>query len=1216
MSRAAMHAFFTRDEQALYEVVVKGEERLFMSFIPDIIRNASGRPMDIKIEGGSYGRAVHSVTFGDRLHLERPQKMTPRGLAPMLPRDARLDNGTYEVRLKVDATHRIELYGKGEGDNVTPKRVVTVEYAGKDSLFLCALPVCVQGPFCNLTAAMNTDTPINVRLHGGEDPFDVCPVYIINGKDKATMIHKMRADEVFLYDNRAKKDQFDWSVEIKSKKVSYENGKGFIVMRERRSGIVMVQLGNERYVKERIPIGVIFRALGAVTAKEIMEYIVGDTDAYPDILMLLAASISVKCVVGGKNMKKKRKGAAPTGPPRKAKEGATTTTAAAAIVSPLAAQSAVERTIRTQDEAIQYISDVIDSRKVERTPQELAAFTFKTIHDHILPHCGTNADSVLPKLYFLGYMVRRLCFGITGRELPDNIDATQNKAYLPGCFIWAMLFRELLDKQLESIQDNLKKQTATRVTEDQDFKGTLLSAMRGNVIAREIQTVNNTGIFSVRASNNVQNSVPGMRVIELRSRVEPPSALRKSVQHVASTNKKDTLRSVKAGEIGYLDPLDTPDGEHIGLTEHLTVFGTIALGSSPAPVIAFLRRMAEQKKVPSAGQPDLILLPAFDTLYRKEDMLSLTPIIVNNVMIAFTEFPTKVTEALRDFRRQGHDIHMSVARDFRMNVIKVSTGGGRLTRPMFIVKNGRFMFTDATLSAFLARKMSFDDLLRAGIVEYVDTREAELNCVATSYVADIVRSDPVTQPYTHCELHPAALLSIMTASTPGVHRQPAPRVVYMIAQKKQSIAQPRLNLSSRQDKFLHFGLYTEYPLVKSAFTEYIDPLIDSGYNCIVAILCMTRNQEDSIVLNKNATDCGLGLSICRKAYHERIDNNTRFMRPPPTETIGMTVGSDYNNLMENGQIPLGTEVGIGDIVIGKVELLTNTDDARKEKFRDMSIKVKEGGIVSSVRVSQSGTGELQNTTMIESPRPMNKGDKMASDGAQKGINSENPRGVDMPFMADGTAPHVVINPHAFPSRMTMAMITEMLAGKYAGLVGEYVDDTPFEITEENFLDIYTEKMKKLGFEPQGMEDMYCGTTGRRMQAKIFVGQAYYQKLKHMVFDKQHARGTGLVTALTRQPVPGRARDGAMRCGEMETWAILSHGASQMLRDRLVDNSDPYTVYVCGGCRHLADGNKEKGTRHCRMCGNGNQVVPVDMKYASRLAAHEFATMNVFPQFAV
>jgi DNA-directed RNA polymerase I subunit RPA2 len=175
----------------------------------------------------------------------------------------------------------------------------------------------------------------------------------------------------------------------------------------------------------------------------------------------------------------------------------------------------------------------------------------------------------------------------------------------------------------------------------------------------------------------------------------------------------------------------------------------------------------------------------------------------------------------------------------------------------------------------------------------------------------------------------------------------------------------------------------------------------------------------------------------------------------------------------------------------------------------------------------------------------------------------------MPFTESGMSPDVLINPHAFPSRMTIGMLIESMAGKSGAMHGIYQDSTPFKFHEENrVIDYMGEQLAKAGYNYYGSEPLYSGISGKVMQAEIFIGVVYYQRLRHMVSDKSQARSTGPVMAITRQPVKGRKKGGGIRLGEMERDALLSHGAAFCVHDRLMNCSDKHIAYVCSSCGGL------------------------------------------------
>jgi DNA-directed RNA polymerase II subunit RPB2 len=226
---------------------------------------------------------------------------------------------------------------------------------------------------------------------------------------------------------------------------------------------------------------------------------------------------------------------------------------------------------------------------------------------------------------------------------------------------------------------------------------------------------------------------------------------------------------------------------------------------------------------------------------------------------------------------------------------------------------------------------------------------------------------------------------------------------------------------------------------------------------------------------------------------------------------------------------------------------------------------------------------------------------------------------DMPFTEDGITPDIILNPHCLPSRMTIAQLVECVLGKSCCFSGEVADGTPFD---ESFdIEHFKKILRDHGYTDHGKETLYHGHTGRKMEAQIFIGPTYYQRLKHMVADKQHARATGPIQILTRQPVEGRARDGGLRFGEMEKDAILSHGASNFLCERLHRQSDPYEIWVCDHCGTFGNLENKKDPKDdeskpdqyfCYNCEKSDVSV-VKIPYACKLLFQEMMSMMIHPR---
>ena len=192
--------------------------------------------------------------------------------------------------------------------------------------------------------------------------------------------------------------------------------------------------------------------------------------------------------------------------------------------------------------------------------------------------------------------------------------------------------------------------------------------------------------------------------------------------------------------------------------------------------------------------------------------------------------------------------------------------------------------------------------------------------------------------------------------------------------------------------------------------------------------------------------------------------------------------------------------------------------------------------------------------------------------------------------------------------MTIAHTLETLLGRVGCEYGCLGDATPFN--RDMTLERLSELLMSKGLHPQSDEIMYCGYTGKQMPTAIFTGPILYQRLKHMVADKIHSRSTGPLVMLTRQPAEGRAREGGLRFGEMERDVILAHGASSFLKERMMEASDNYEVFVCKGCGLISVANKERNIWKCTGCGNKTEFSQVRIPYAYKLFLQELEAMNI------
>jgi DNA-directed RNA polymerase beta subunit len=439
------------------------------------------------------------------------------------------------------------------------------------------------------------------------------------------------------------------------------------------------------------------------------------------------------------------------------------------------------------------------------------------------------------------------------------------------------------------------------------------------------------------------------------------------------------------------------------------------------------------------------------------------------------------------------------------------------------------------------------------------------------------------------------------------------------AMGKQAIGIYVTNYQRRMDKTAYVLTYPHRPLVDTRLMQMIQLAeIPSGAPLIVAIMSYTGyNQEDSVLVNQGAIDRGM---FSATIYHTEKDEDKKIngdeeirCHPDTSKTKGMKFGN-YDKLNQRGVMPVNTFIENRDIIMGKViPIKDNRNDPTKiVKYEDISrvYHTSEECYVDKSYIDSNGEGYCFCKVRVRAFRKPVIGDKVSSRMGQKGTIGNIIPERDMPFTKDGIRPDIIINPHAIPSRMTIGQLKETLLGKVLVNLGLFGDGTSFG--EYDIKDI-SKELLKVGFEMNGNEILYNGLTGEQIKSDVFIGPVFYQRLKHMVADKQHSRSIGPMVNFTHQPAEGRSRDGGLRFGEMERDAMVGHGASRFTRGRMYDCSDKYEVHVCRKCGIIASYNDERSIHLCKTCDNRADFALVQIPYACKLLFQELATMNVAPR---
>ncbi|MEM3781696.1 MAG: hypothetical protein QXT43_01910, partial [Candidatus Micrarchaeaceae archaeon] len=397
----------------------------------------------------------------------------------------------------------------------------------------------------------------------------------------------------------------------------------------------------------------------------------------------------------------------------------------------------------------------------------------------------------------------------------------------------------------------------------------------------------------------------------------------------------------------------------------------------------------------------------------------------------------------------------------------------------------------------------------------------------------------------------------------------------------------------------------------------------SGQNFVVAVATYYGyNIADAVVINKAAIDRGLGRSMFYKTYSDeerRYPGGQRdSFKIPPATTEDYLGEHAYAKLGEDGLIEPELSVSEGDVLIGKVSPPRFLEESigvgsLEEKTRDSSTVLKrgEGGSVDSVVLAETLGATRLVKVRIKSLRVPEVGDKFGSRHGQKGVIGSVVPQEDMPFTASGIVPDLLLSPSGIPQRMTFGHLLEMLTGKSSSLTGKLADGTAFSKDGQQAIEESAKILEAHGFNRYGDELLYNGITGEPLKATIFTGVVYYNRLYHMVANKLQVRSRGTVQILTHQPTEGKARQGGLRFGEMEKDVLVGNGASLLLKDRLLDQSDKADIWICNECGSVGYYDYVKHIPICPVCGSNN-LEKVEISYAFKLLLDELKAMHINP----
>jgi len=593
-------------------------------------------------------------------------------------------------------------------------------------------------------------------------------------------------------------------------------------------------------------------------------------------------------------------------------------------------------------------------------------------------------------------------------------------------------------------------------------------------------------------------------------------------------------------------------------------------------------------------------------------------VFIDGEYITEIENPREFVESIRKMRREGKiPPYVNVAYHEHLNEVRILTSAGRIVRPLIVVENGVPKLTKEILEKVKKGELTFSELVKNGIIEYLDAEEEE-----NAYIA--VKPEEVTKEHTHLEIDPAVIFGFSAQFVPYPEFNRGDRVNYGAKMGDQSIGIFALNFQNRVDSKSNILVYPQKPLVQS----YIHKICDAsenypnGVNVVIAIGTYEGyNIEDAIVINKSAIERGMFWSYMYRTYEAEekryLGGQEDVIGIPQPGIRGYAGEDEYKHLPEDGIVNPETEVHSDQVLIGRTSPLRFLGKADRflagvENLRETSVRMRHGdkGIVDRVYITQTTDGTKLIKVVVRDLKKPEIGDKFASRHGQKGVVGLVVPHEDMPFTESGIVPDIIFNPHGIPSRMTVGQLLEILAGKVAALSGRYIEAPAFNPTNEKEL---REMLKSLGFKESGKEIMYDGKTGRKFEAEIFIGCSFYMKLDHLVSNKLQSRARGPITLLTRQPTEGRSKEGGLRLGEMEKDCLLAHGAVLTLKERF--DSDKVILPVCKKCGMVAIYDKIRNRYFCPIDDDA-EIVNVEMSHAFKLMLDELKSLLIYPKMII
>ncbi|KAJ9617020.1 DNA-directed RNA polymerase III complex subunit Rpc2 [Cladophialophora chaetospira] len=981
-----------------------------------------------------------------------------------------------------------------------------------------------------------------------ECPLDPGGYFIVNGTEKVILVQEQLSKNRIIVEADPKKDSIVASV---TSSTHARKSKSYIVLKK---DLLYMR---HNILKDDIPVCILLKAMGVASDMDMMAIVAGtDSTLQEDFAISFEETIKAQ--------------------------------------------------IHTQQQALDYIGARLKittkNTPFGQTRRNFVQEAVECISAIFIAHVPIEDLNFRPKALYVGHMARRVLMAKRNRALVDDRDYVGNKRLELAGQLLSLLFEDLFKSYnyniKSTIDKELKKPNKTNVVEPAK-----IMAGAASHITQGMNRAIATGNWNLKRFRMDRAGVT--HLLSRLSFIASLGMMTRISSQFEKTRKVSGPRALQPSSFGMLCPADTPEGEACGLVKNLALMTHITTDDEEAPIKRLIFMLGAED-ITSVGGSELYAPGSY-------------VVMLNGTPVATTRTPTHFLTSFRRLRRSGRiSEFVSIFINHHHNTIQVATDEGRICRPLIIVEEKKSKVTKRYLKSLRQGSMDFDDFLARGLVEYLDVNEENDSHIAM-YESDICSTT------THLEIEPFTVLGAVAGLIPYPHHNQSPRNTYQCAMGKQAIGFIANNQFLRIDTLLYLMVYPQKPLVKTRTIELVKyDQLPAGQNATVAVMSYSGYDiEDALVLNKASVDRGFGrCQVLRKypvSLKKYVNNSEDSVLPPLMRQDGTAPEKGHGLIDTDGIARVGEPVHAGDIMVNKVVPKDANSSGLSENGHDHGVenqpqkyRLPDPSYIDKIMVTQDeGSGAQTIKVQTRQTRIPEVGDKFSSRHGQKGVVGIIADQVDMPFSDRGIIPDIIMNPHGFPSRMTVGKMLELVSGKAGVMKGTFEYGTAFGGSK---LEDMSKALLAAGYSYDGKDYLTSGITGEPLPAYVFTGPIYYQKLKHMVQDKMHSRSRGPRAILTRQPTEGRSRDGGLRLGEMERDCLIAYGASQLLRERLMLSSDAHNVDVCESCGFMAFG------RWCQRCARagerGSNVVRMTLPYAFKLLLNELGSMNVHTRLVV